>query len=181
MENSFYYFFSAVPQVLGGILALFGVFVLFKIQALTTELTSSATKLADYAYDYSDKNDDSTILSIRNNFSKTLRTWINSRNIDKIKYILDMNADNKLKQAHYYKSFSIEFDEGYRIYKELIRRTINSTAFTAGIIIFCLAIIPLGNWIICYPAILIAIFIAVIVCVIIAFRLLLTILKKSFS
>jgi hypothetical protein len=38
MSNSFYYFFSAVPQVLSGILALFGVFVIFKVQTLKSHL-----------------------------------------------------------------------------------------------------------------------------------------------
>ena len=38
MSNSFYYFFSATPQVLAGILALFGVFIIFKIQTLKSEL-----------------------------------------------------------------------------------------------------------------------------------------------
>ena len=41
MSDSFYYFFSATPQVLGGILALFGVFVIFKIQTIKAELIAS--------------------------------------------------------------------------------------------------------------------------------------------
>ena len=45
MENSFYYFFSAVPQVLGGVLALFGVFVLYKIQTLKDEQVSIASDI----------------------------------------------------------------------------------------------------------------------------------------
>ena len=40
MKDSFYYFFSATPQVLGAILALFGVFVIFKIDNLYKRLKS---------------------------------------------------------------------------------------------------------------------------------------------
>jgi hypothetical protein len=50
MENSFYYFFSATPQVLGGILALFGVFVIYRIQAITSELKG----ICQYIIDESD-------------------------------------------------------------------------------------------------------------------------------
>jgi hypothetical protein len=45
MENAYYYFFSATPQVLAGIIALFGVFVLFKLQALSNELSPIANNL----------------------------------------------------------------------------------------------------------------------------------------
>lgn len=45
MTNSFYYFFSAAAQVLAAILALFGVFVIFKIQSLTSELLEEGRKL----------------------------------------------------------------------------------------------------------------------------------------
>jgi len=38
MSNSFYYFFSTTPQVLAAILALFGVFVIFKIQTLEIKI-----------------------------------------------------------------------------------------------------------------------------------------------
>jgi hypothetical protein len=37
-NNNFYYFFSATPQVLGAILALFGVYVIFRIEALRKQL-----------------------------------------------------------------------------------------------------------------------------------------------
>ncbi len=40
MNNSFYYFYSATPQVLSGVLALFGVFVIFKIQTIKSEILS---------------------------------------------------------------------------------------------------------------------------------------------
>jgi hypothetical protein len=37
-SNSFYYFFSATAQVSGGILALYAVFVVFKIKTRKDEL-----------------------------------------------------------------------------------------------------------------------------------------------
>jgi len=48
MENSFYYFFSATPQVLATILALFGFFLIFKIQALKDELIVKASDILEY-------------------------------------------------------------------------------------------------------------------------------------
>ncbi len=47
MSNSFYYFFSAVPQVMGGILALFGVFIVFKIQAIESNIIGIGQSLLE--------------------------------------------------------------------------------------------------------------------------------------
>ena len=51
MSNSFYYFFSAVPQVLAAILALFGVFVVFKIQNTETQLIAIGKSLKSLVWD----------------------------------------------------------------------------------------------------------------------------------
>ena len=48
-NNSFYYFFSTVPQVLGAVLALFGVFVIFKIQTIQQDLLGLAKSIMDEA------------------------------------------------------------------------------------------------------------------------------------
>ncbi len=181
MENSFYYFFSATPQVLGGILALFGVFVLFKLQALSTELISVATKLADYASTYHNSNDDDTIISIRQTFKEALETWTKSKNVSKIKYILDLLTDERFKNSIQYKAFFEEFNNVYGVYKGLINDTVKSSTFTGLIIIFCLSVLTFGKWIICHPAILYLTFSVVIVCVVISFYKLLSILKKSMN
>lgn len=181
MENSFYYFFSSAAQVLAGILALFGVFVIFKVQALTTELTSTASKLQEFATSFSDRNDDNTILTIRHSFQLTLKTWIQSRNISKIKYILDMNADDILKRNIQFNVLSVDFNQTYDIYANLIKHTIRSTVFTGFILLFCLAIIPFGKWIVCLPYILFPIFITTIISIVVSFRQLYLILKKSLN
>ncbi|MEI6048534.1 MAG: hypothetical protein WCS03_06515 [Bacteroidota bacterium] len=65
MENSFYYFFSSTPQVLGGIWALFGVFVLFKIQSLTTDLISISKELLYWLQHYSIRSESNESLNER--------------------------------------------------------------------------------------------------------------------
>ena len=47
MENSFYYFFSAVPQVLGSVLGLLGVFVIFKVQHIRKQIFGIGQSVLD--------------------------------------------------------------------------------------------------------------------------------------
>ena len=79
MESSFYYFFSSTPQVLGGVLALFGVFVIFKIQALKDELLVQASDIRDFAHSFSDKNDTHETRIHRNNVNRIIAKKIQKR------------------------------------------------------------------------------------------------------
>jgi hypothetical protein len=63
MENSFYYFFSAVPQVLGGVLALFGVFVVFKVQSLKSQLLGIAKTFVQKRDTFNNQSDKDCILN----------------------------------------------------------------------------------------------------------------------
>ena len=47
-ENSFYYLFSTIPQVLGALIALFGVFLLFKFQSIKNTIISFGNQTLDY-------------------------------------------------------------------------------------------------------------------------------------
>jgi hypothetical protein len=46
-ENSMYYFFSAIPQVLGALAGLLGVFLLFKFQSLNKSIISFGEQILD--------------------------------------------------------------------------------------------------------------------------------------
>lgn len=138
MENSFYYFFSATPQVLSAVLALFGVFVLFKIQSLTTDLISIGKELLHWLQTYT------VIMVNRESFEE-----ISSLEIDISKSILtrDITYLNKsiVKNKALKDTTSLEiryrFDNVYLIYKKLVDRTICSSIVTGIIIISCLLII----------------------------------------
>mgnify|MGYP003631905634 CR=1 FL=1 len=47
-ENTFLYFFSTIPQVLSGLIALLGVFVLFKFQSIKSAIVSFGRQTLDY-------------------------------------------------------------------------------------------------------------------------------------
>ncbi len=46
-ENSFLYFYSTIPQVLGALIALFGVFLLFKFQSLNNSIISFGKQISE--------------------------------------------------------------------------------------------------------------------------------------
>jgi hypothetical protein len=177
--NSFYYFFSAVPQVLGGILALFGVFVLFKLQSLNLELDSAGKDFLHLSQ-YS-KNKDAEKLKFELKIYAALTKCLSSKNFKLFKENLDLSTVNKLYQGEKLKSRENKFNNIYAVYENLKDQTIKLSGFTALIIVFCLAIIPFGKWIICVPVLLILIFITVIICVAIIFYKFYKILKESLT
>lgn len=153
MENSFYYFFSATPQVLGGVLALFGIFMIFKIERLQIEILGLS------------KNIQSEIMTVNN--SKGLINWVmlneffdafqesNSiENFESINYnaqrleiwIKEQGAGN----SKYFKGCStIITKTGIR--KLIIKESAVATKYIICTIILCLGILPFGNWIIVHP------------------------------
>lgn len=46
LENSFLYFYSTMPQVLGALVALLGVFILFKLQSLNNSIVSFGEQIS---------------------------------------------------------------------------------------------------------------------------------------
>lgn len=181
MSNSFYYFFSATPQVLAAILALFGVFVIFKLQALSVELIAQASRILEFIQSNSNVNDTEDMLKNRRSAKSLIMEYINTKNLKLIKYSIEMNTDPLITKDLMYNFIKDEFDNLFTDHQSLRKETIQSTIFTATIIVICLGIIPFGNWLICNPIILCIIFGVVIVCTGISFYLLISILTKSFK
>jgi hypothetical protein len=181
MKDSFYYFFSAVPQVLATILALFGVFVLFKLQSLTIELLSVGEEFLDKTEFIKDENDCKDRIVLRNKIHSALFRSVDSKNIMTFKENLDLSTNNKIYQGDKLVHIENKFNNIYSVYKSLKNETIKSSFFTAIIIIICLAIIPFEKWLICYSIIVYVTFTIIIICISIIFYKLISILKKSFN
>lgn len=162
MENSFYYFFSATPQVLGAVLALFGVFVLFKIQSLTTDLISIGNELLKWLQLYSqnmvNKESFEEIYNLESDISKSILTR-------DIRYLSKSIVKNRILKDTTSLEICSRFDNVYLIYKKLVDRTIHSSKITGIIIISCLLIIPFGKWIYCKPVLLFSLFFIIILSV----------------
>lgn len=182
--NSFYYFFSAVPQVLGGILALFGVFVIFKIQTLKSQLLSIGQSI----YDKGDNLIRTTGVIFSKEIGNTsflfvLERGLKKNNINDLKYVIDMIDDDldegNIIQALHFKLYHENYCEVFDTLQSLINSTIKWSVFTACIIVFCLAVIPFGNLILKHTTIQYILFNVLIVCIILCFYGLISILKKA--
>jgi hypothetical protein len=180
-SNSFYYFFSATPQVLAAILALFGVFVIFKLQSLSVELIAQASRISEFIQTYSTANDTDKILEGRKLATSLIMELIHTKNLKQIKYSIEMNNDPLITKNLIYQFMKDDYDRLYADHQSLRNETIYSTIFTAIIIIICLGIIPFGKWLILNPVILFIIFGVVIICIGISFYKLISILIKSFK
>jgi len=173
MGNSFYYFFSATPQVLGGILALFGVFVIFKIQNLKSQMIGIGQSIVNeipldvrYLISLSDKEHTNTII-------KDLEKSIQGHDIKNVRINI-----NRISNP-YYGEYLNNFNGLYKFLHFLIKRTITWSIFTAGLIVLCLAVIPLGNYILNHSWFLYFSFGLVIVCLVYCFYGLISILRRS--
>ena len=142
MENSFYYFFSSVPQVLGAVLALFGVFVVFKIELLTKLLISIANDVAEILESFQrTENDFNGIYkAIDENNIKDLYTIIAA--LGDGYFCSELNPTTPFKTMGTYNNNKVRFATLYFIYKNIIGKTINTSIFTAVIIIVCLILLP---------------------------------------
>lgn len=174
MENSFYYFFSAVPQVLGGLIALFGVFVIFKIQNTFTILK----EIAQSVYDMGSKK----IRSSNDKFTKRLS---DASPLDEMKKAIERNDISNLKSIlddFTHKDFD-SFKE--KFFKELdnvhviIKFTIYWSIFTAVLIIASLIILSQGSYLTCHPVLMQLIFWIVNTLLVVCFAGLVYLLRKS--
>ena len=184
MDNSFYYFFSATPQVLAGMLALFGVFVIFKIQNIKSELLSVGQVIYNYVLSLSGTMpivigvDDVRKMKLKA-FRDLLNQWILSKDVKKLRDQINKIDDKEICEDYAFQEFKKKYEKEYSFLINIINDTVKSSIFTAIIIIVCIMIIPFGNIIICHPIILNALFGAVIICVGIIFYKLIKILKIS--
>jgi len=178
MKNSFYYFFSATPQVLGGILALFGVFVIFKIQIIAEVLSKKASNLYTEARSLYFPEDSNEIQKLGVTIKKKIKEGIENKDLSLIKKALDLDKKNTTNQSKSFLSFAEEFNSLYSAKEALYNDTIRFSFLTAVIIIFCLALIPFGDWIICYHNTLMLIFFLVIGLIGYSFFNLISILKR---
>jgi hypothetical protein len=181
LSNSFYYFYSATPQVLGGIMALFAVFVIFKIQALKDELLSLAQYLHNTLHGISEKGESAEMQKKRGKLAWEIKRNIEAKNIVQVyeaikRYNDELHTTNKV-----YKVRKERFDDVYSIKENLVSDTITASTITAFIVLFCLGILPFGKLVICHTIFMGIIFGVVLLCVGIIFYKLLSILKKSFN
>jgi hypothetical protein len=176
MENSFYYFFSATPQVLGAILALFGVFVLFRVQSLTTELLAICKELEHKLVYYNLKGESAESMIERSEMLPGVVNGILTKNLT---YVYSALEKNRLFKSTGFLDIKSRFDSLYLLYRQLVDRTINSTLFTGVIIITCLIIIPFGKWICFRPLLLFSMFFIIVISVIYIFYSFYIILKTA--
>jgi TRAP-type uncharacterized transport system fused permease subunit len=147
MSNSFYYFFSATPQVLGAILALFGVFVIFKIEAIKSQLKGIGQSII---------KDMGT--NLKDDFLLTGNTVLRDKaqksdsEINDIKMSIFRNDINGLKSdidkldKVIYSSFQSNYNEVYKSLKSLICNTIIWSILTIVVILGCLTILSQGGY-----------------------------------
>lgn len=176
MNDSFNYFFSATPQVLGGIMALFGVFVLFKIQSFTSELLSIGQELEKDLTHYSRRGEPLESMDERVHMCRRVSIGILTKNV---KYIHDALMANKYYQTTGFLEIRSRFDNNYTLYRSLIDKTVNSAILTGIVIVFCLSMIPLGKWICNKPLLLYTVFIITLLAVILVFYKFILIIKDA--
>jgi len=191
MTNSFYYFFSATPQVLAAILALFGVFVIFKVQTIKSELLAFGqvinNRFANLVEPGEILKDDAPTKNFRKAIRDSIYKCIHSKDMDELKEIIDgINDENKYKVVcddiiddNDYNINQKKFIKEYTNLRKIINRTIYLSLLTAFVIIICLATIPLDNYIHCNIFLLNYLFGFVLVSVFCIFSGLIYILIKS--
>jgi hypothetical protein len=154
MDSSFYYFFSATPQVLGAILGLFSVIIIFKIQAVKSDLIAKATAILSVLKTKVRKKVTKSISTT--SLIKELETAIAEKSVFKIAIWLTYIEPHKIEEIEF--SISI-FDREVAQLKDLIKYIIYATYITSGTIIYCLILIPLGPTILKYTELLFPLFI----------------------
>lgn len=195
MSNSFYYFFSATPQVLAAILALFGVFVVFKLQSVQSRLVGIGQTILHLVestplyYDTIRNTSTSNKIrkAIQTNDIKLLREYVNliDTEVLRVKSANDANDKKELKTAinlrllERFNPISRNYKDVYDARQSLIKDTVRWSIFTAISVVFSLSMIPFGDLILKNICILYILFNALIVCLIISFMGLIAILRRA--
>ena len=145
MSNSFYYFFSSTPQVLGAILALFGVFVLFKIEIIKAHLIGIGKSIikdkGTYLSDTFELTDNTILKDKAPKHDPQiidLKMSIIKNDIKGLKSIID-KLDKEL-----FSSYQKNYCETYESLKSLITCTVFWSVYTVILIIGCLTILSQG-------------------------------------
>jgi hypothetical protein len=198
MENSFYYFFSATPQVLAAVLALFGVFVIFKIQTIKSELLSFGQIINSRVEYFISRDMPKMYLmdnySVRSEIKTNVYKCIQSQDMKFLNVILYNISDEvvhdeqlesdilqDIKEDTNFLIFKHKFIKEYSFLQDLIDDTISFSKITAVIIVICLIAIPIGNILLCQTVILYTLFGFIVVSMSYCFYGLITILKKSLN
>jgi hypothetical protein len=173
MSNSFFYFFSATPQVLGAVLTLFGVFVIFRIQIIKSQLIGLGQSIIDevppgqrIAISLNEKMKTSTIID-------SLQKAIKRYNVKELK------KNVNLIEHPLYDVYRRNYNDLFDFLESLISSTIKWSILTACIIVLCLSMLTTGTFIINHNWLLYISFGLVILCIIGCFYGLITILIKS--
>ncbi len=185
MTDSFYYFFSTVPQVLAAILVLFGVLVVFKIHGLNSDLLGIATDIIDAAekLEVSPPHLDQSIfdgtIGVTTEMITELNSYYKRKNTKGLKSVVD-----KMLSIQYAFNDSTDlliksYADAYNFLQTLIKRTINFSVLSAIILILCIGILPLGEVILKHAAILDFLFVLIIAGIIICLYFLIKILTTS--
>ena len=152
--NSFYYFFSATPQVLAAILALFGLFVVFKIQDIKNQLLGIGQSIIDEVQSPVNWKKRYSLNASKDNFQSVpeFKNKINERNIKELQ-----NLIHQIEHPSY-TIFKDKYNELYSSRENLINNTTRWSIVTAIIIVFCLVILFLDNCILNHTTILYILF-----------------------
>jgi hypothetical protein len=149
LSNSFYYFFSAAPQVLGALLGLFGVLVIFKMQSVKNNLIGISTGVVN-SLKYEIINGDSANEDYYTHVARSIYTGISANAITVIeKTIQEIEIKNgtsdKLKEV--IESVKDAYSKEREVMDELIKATIFVSIETVVLIIICLTVLPFGEFI----------------------------------
>src|ERR1035437_3933378 len=146
LSNSFFYFFSATPQVLAAILGLFAVFVLYRMQGLKDELINLASEFVELLNSL-EKTENDEIEKKRTDVIKILSNAIQVRNILIIHYYIEkmtLNTVNKDDKVHI--ALCKRMINGYNTIntfrENFPKKMIILSSFTALVILLCLSVIP---------------------------------------
>jgi hypothetical protein len=175
MENSFYYFFSSAPQVLSGILALFGVFVIFKIQSLKENLLGSGQEILD---EFERRPDIQNTVQKSNEYLVfRLKKAIHKHDIYLLKtHIKDIIA---IVNTPSFKQLEEIYNQKLIFLNLLVKNTIISSIITAILIVICLTILPFGKILLNNACILFLVFATILLCISYCIFTLVRILIKS--
>jgi ABC-type multidrug transport system fused ATPase/permease subunit len=184
MSNSFYYFFSATPQVLASVMALFGVFVFFRIQGLKKELFFFGDQASQRVAGNKKGNEGAFKNSEEEQLEHSSIQSILSESVEgKDIYRLNDALRRYERQFDYgdklYMRYARAFSKLYYTLEKIINRTIISSVVTSILIVLCLLIIPFDKLLLCHNVLIMCLFIGTGIGIIVVFVLLINILCIS--
>lgn len=141
MADAFYYFFSSVPQVLAGILALFGVFTIFKLQAMQNNLVGFGDEiLIDLRWNRQRRK---KIMAVPGIKITRLEKAVARKDLSEIIY--QLGEITKIVDTESYREQNRVFIQRNKKRKSIIKLTIRTSLFTAIWIVYCLIILPFAD------------------------------------